>query len=162
MSLQEVNRKNLPTFSYKTKRWSSVVVTTHTSSVQINRHFIGLCSGPGVVPASVRVLSPCLGVTSVQALIVHGGGVHPKPVADDGHAVDAHLAAAAVAVDLYNAIVHEHGYHCWFRFRGGLGRRTVSWFRDWYWPPQPLDLHLGGTCGRHGSVADQGDGVASF
>lgn len=140
-------------------------MTTRTSGVQVNRHFIWLRSGPSVVPASVWVLSPRLSMTSVQALILHGGGMHPQPVAGGGQAVDAHLAAA-VGVGLCDTVVHERGYHCRFRFLGGLGGdaggRAASRFRDWHWPPQPLDLHLGGACGRHGGVADQGDGAASF
>lgn len=104
-------------------------------------------------------------MTSVQALILHGGGMDPQPVAGGGQAVDAHLAAA-VGVHLCDTIVHERGYHCWFRFLGGVGGDAGGWdasrFRVWHWPPQPLDLHLGGACGRHGGVADQGDGAASF
>lgn len=90
----------------------------------------------------------------------------PQPVADGGQTVDAHLAAAAVGVDLCNTVVRERGDHCWFRISGGLGReagpRAPSCLGDWEWPPQPLHLHLGGACGGHGGVADQGDGAASF
>lgn len=91
--------------------------------------------------------------------------MHPQPVADGGQAVDAHLAAA-VAGDLCDTVVHERGYHCWFRFLGGFRGDAGGWaasrFRDGHWPPQPLDLHLGGARGRHSGVADQGDGAASF
>lgn len=104
-------------------------------------------------------------MTSVQALIVHVGRVHPQPVAERGQTVHAHLAGA-VGGDLGDAVVHERGDYRWFRVSGGLSRdagpRALSGLRDWERPAQPLHLHLDGARGGHGGVANQADGAASF
>lgn len=134
-----------------------------TSGVQVDCDHVGLRLDPGVVPASVRVLAPGLSVTDVEALIVHGGGVHPQSVADGRQAVDADLAA--VGVDLGDAVMHQRRYQPrlsllglapWAEVRG----RALVLRRER--PPQPLHQRLGGARGCDGGVADEGDGVASF
>lgn len=102
-------------------------------------------------------------MTDVEALIVHGGRVHPQPVADGGQAVDANLAA--VGVDLGDAIVHQRRYQLRLSVLGlALGaevRRRFALLR-WERPPQPLHQRLGGARGGDGGVADEGDGAASL
>ncbi|TNN82219.1 Sterol O-acyltransferase 1 [Liparis tanakae] len=139
----------------------------HCPRTGVDSHCIGLGCGARVVPASMRVLTPRLGMTRIQALILRCCRVDPQPEADVRQAVDADLTA--IGRDLGDAVVHDGSYQCGLFLRGGLRDSNVGrWarhlpdnsLRDW--PPQPLHLRLGGACGRHGDVADQGDGAASF